>query len=134
MAPPLRYDVHISPQIPQSGRGPLPDGSPRMWSPISSTLIFGRDDAVLVDPPMTTEQAASVEAWVDASGRNLVAIYITHGHADHWLAAIPLLERFPVATVYATEATKAMMTAQGSPEFRASFLDVVFPGQLPTGN
>ena len=24
----LHYEVHVEPQVPQSGRGPLPDGSP----------------------------------------------------------------------------------------------------------
>jgi glyoxylase-like metal-dependent hydrolase (beta-lactamase superfamily II) len=129
----LHYEVHVEAQVPQSGRGPLPDGSPRMWSPIASTLIKGRRGAVLVDPPMTAAQADAVLAWVLSSNRELAGIYITHGHADHWLGALPLVERFPEATVYATEATRRMMKSQGSPEFRASFWDKIFPGQLPTG-
>lgn len=134
MAPRLGYEVHVSPQVQQSGRGTLPDGSPRMWSPISTTLVRGEQDAVLIDPPMTADQAEAVVAWVEASGCNLVGIYITHGHADHWLGAIPLGERYPTATVYATEATKAMMAVHGSPEFRATFWDAIFPGQLPKGD
>lgn len=133
MAPELHFEVHVEPQIPQSGRGPLPDGSTRMWSPISSTLITGRRSAILVDPPMTTAQAEAVLAWVLSSERELAGIYITHGHADHWLGAIPLVERFPNATVYATPDTQRMMKVQGSSEFRASFWDKIFPGQLPVG-
>jgi len=104
-----------------------------MWSPIASTLITGRRSAVLVDPPMTTAQADAVLAWVLSSNRELAGIYITHGHADHWLGGIPLVGRFPKAKVYATEATRRMMNSQGSPEFRASFWDKIFPGQLPAG-
>jgi len=133
MATKVRYEVHVEPQVAQSGRGPLPDGSTRMWSPISSTLIMGHKQAVLVDPPMTTSQAQAVLDWVLSAERELTGIYITHGHADHWLGAIPLVERFPDATVYATEATRRMMKNQGSPEFRASFWDKIFPGQLPVG-
>ena len=129
----LHYEVHVEPQVPQPGRGPLPDGSTRMWSPIASTLIKGRRSAILVDPPMTTAQADAVLGWVLSSDRELEGIYITHGHADHWLGAIPLVERFPEATVYATEGTQRMMKSQRSPEFRASFWDKIFPGQLPTG-
>jgi glyoxylase-like metal-dependent hydrolase (beta-lactamase superfamily II) len=129
----LNYEVHVEAQVPQSGRGPLPDGSPRMWSPIASTLIKGHRRSVLVDPPMTTAQADAVLAWVLLSNRELEGIYITHGHADHWLGAIPLIARFPKAKVYATEATQRMMRSQGSPEVRASFWDHIFPGQLPTG-
>lgn len=130
----LRYRTFVTAQIPQSGRGPLPDGSIRMWSPITSTLILGRRDAVLVDPPLTTTQAAEVGDWIAASGRQLRQIYITHGHGDHWFGAIPLLRRFPDVTVLATEGTTKLMAAQNHPDFRAEFWDRVFPGQLPVGD
>ena len=131
--PALRYKTFVTKQIPQSGRGPLPDGSTRMWSPIVSTLIIGRRDAVLIDPPLNTTQAAEVGDWIAASGRQLRQIYITHGHGDHWFGAIPLLQRFPGVTVRATEGTAKLMAAQNDPAFRADFWDRVFPGQLPAG-
>jgi glyoxylase-like metal-dependent hydrolase (beta-lactamase superfamily II) len=130
---PLQHKVFVAGQIPQSGRGPLPDGSTRMWSPITSTLIMGQHDAVLVDPPLTKTQAAEVGDWIDASGRSLRQIYITHGHGDHWFGAIPLLQRFPGVRVLATKGTSQLMAAQNQPQFRADFWDQVFPGQLPTG-
>ncbi len=129
----LQHKVFVTKQIPQSGRGPLPDSSTRMWSPITSTLIMGSHDAVLVDPPLTIEQADEVGDWVAANGRRLAQIYITHGHGDHWFGALPLLERFPGVTVRATEGTAKLMAAQNQPEFRAEFWDRVFPGQLPAG-
>jgi glyoxylase-like metal-dependent hydrolase (beta-lactamase superfamily II) len=130
---PLQHKLFVSGQIPQSGRGPLPDGSTRMWSPITSTLITGQHDAVLVDPPLTKTQAAEVGDWIVASGRKLRQIYITHGHGDHWFGAITLLQRFPAVTVLATEGTSKLMATQNQPQFRADFWDRVFPGQLPTG-
>ncbi len=133
MTQPLEHKLFVTPQIPQSGRGPLPDGSTRMWSPITSTLIMGRRDAVLVDPPLTTPQAAEVGDWVAASGRELRQIYVTHGHGDHWFGAIPLLQRFPGAIVRATKGTAELMQAQNDPQFRANFWDRVFPGQVPAG-
>ena len=129
----LHYELFVASQIPQSGRGPLPDGGTRMWSPITSTLIQGTHDAVLVDPPLTTTQAADVGDWIDVTGRRLRQIYITHGHGDHWFGAIPLLERFPGVAVRATEGTKQHMAIQNTAEFRADFWDRVFPGQLPAG-
>jgi len=105
-----------------------------MWSPITSTLIMGRRDAVLIDPPLTTTQAAEVGDWIAASGRELRQIYITHGHGDHWFGAIPLLQRFPGVTVRATEGTAKLMEAQNDPQFRADFWDRVFPGQVPAGD
>jgi glyoxylase-like metal-dependent hydrolase (beta-lactamase superfamily II) len=129
----LRYKTIVTEQIPQSGRGPLPDGSIRMWSPITTTLIVGRRDAVLVDPPLTVRQAADVGDWIAVSGRQLRQIYITHGHGDHWFGAMPLLQRFPGVTVKATRGTAKLMEAQNDPGFRAEFWDRVFPGQLPSG-
>ena len=134
MTAPLGYKSFVTEQIPQSGRGPLPDGSTRMWSPITSTLILGSHDAVLVDPPLTEAQAADVGDWIEASGRQLREIYITHGHGDHWFGAIPLLNRFPGVAVRATEGTKQHMAGQNTKEFRAEFWDRVFPGQLPSGD
>jgi glyoxylase-like metal-dependent hydrolase (beta-lactamase superfamily II) len=132
--PAVLHHTFVTGQIPQSGRGPLPDGSQRMWSPITSTLILGQRDAVLVDPPLTTAQAADVGDWVAASGRNLRQIYITHGHGDHWFGAIPLLKRFPGVAVSATNGTTKLMAAQNQPDFRAQFWDRVFPGQIPAGD
>ena len=133
MSRPLEHRLFVTAQIPQSGRGPLPDGSARMWSPITSTLLLGRHDAVLVDPPLTAAQAAEVGDWIAASGRELRQIYITHGHGDHWFGAIPLLQRFSGVTVRATAGTAALMREQNSPQFRSDFWDRVFPGQVPAG-
>jgi glyoxylase-like metal-dependent hydrolase (beta-lactamase superfamily II) len=134
MTGPLNYKLFVTEQIPQSGRCPLPDGTTRMWSPITSTLILGTREAVLVDPPLTDAQAADVGDWIESSGRRLRQIYITHGHGDHWFGAIPLLKRFPGVIVRATEGTTKHMAGQNTPEFRADFWDKVFPGQLPSGD
>ncbi len=134
MTRPLSYKLFVTEQIPQSGRGPLPDGTTRMWSPITSTLIMGAREAVLVDPPLTDSQAADVGDWIESSGRRLRQIYITHGHGDHWFGEIPLLKRFPGVTVRATHGTARHMAEQNTSEFRAGFWDKVFPGQLPSGD
>jgi hypothetical protein len=46
----LSYQVFISDPIPFSDVEKAPNGDRRMFQPISSTLIFGDADAVLVDP------------------------------------------------------------------------------------
>jgi glyoxylase-like metal-dependent hydrolase (beta-lactamase superfamily II) len=73
-----------------------------MWSPISSTLISGKRDAVLVDTFFTVEQADILVDWVAASGKNLTTIYVTHGHGDHFFGIGALLDRFPNARAVAT--------------------------------
>ena len=129
----LQYDVFVTPPIQQySGTLNLPSGEPIGWSPIATTLIYGERDAVLVDPPFTTDTTRDVLTWVQRIGRNLTDIYITHGHGDHWFGAPVLLERFPDAVVRATTGTKAHMTSPDLPDSRASFWDALFPDQIPT--
>src|ERR1700741_272507 len=71
------------------------------WVANSSTLISGERDAVLVDTFLTTEQSQTLLDWVIASGKNLTAIYVTHGHGDHFFGLASLLERFPRAKAVA---------------------------------
>ncbi len=47
----LSYDVFVSAGPAGAGDERMPDGSPLAWSPLSSTLIFGARDALLVDRP-----------------------------------------------------------------------------------
>src|SRR5258708_21608830 len=79
----LHWEVFVTPGIPQSITSDLPPGTQQwMWSPISATLIYGQRDAVLVDALMTVEQAHALGAWVEAHGKNLTTIYVTHGHRE----------------------------------------------------
>src|SRR5690242_21724988 len=75
----LGYDVFVNEAPPQDGV--LPNGEPRVFSPMASTLIYGREARVLGD-------------WVAEKGKNLTDIFVTHGHGDHWFAAGMLAERF----------------------------------------
>src|ERR1700758_816961 len=103
----LGYDVFVTESIPQNNRL-LPNGDRPMWSPLSATIIHGRSDAVLVDPPFTTEQGRAVGDWVEAGGKNLTHIFVTHGHGDHWFTAGLLAERFG-AEIVATAGTIEQM-------------------------
>jgi len=58
---PLNWDVLVTPGIPTVTSDPPPGTEQQMWSPISSTLIYGKRDAVLVDAPITVEQAHALE-------------------------------------------------------------------------
>jgi glyoxylase-like metal-dependent hydrolase (beta-lactamase superfamily II) len=129
---PLRWDVFVTPGIPQSITSDLPPGTQQwMWSPISATLISGQRDAVLVDALMTVEQAHALGEWVEAHGKNLTTIYLTHGHGDHFFGIGALLERFPKARAVATPAVVKFMRQQASPASIANFWGARFPGQIP---
>jgi glyoxylase-like metal-dependent hydrolase (beta-lactamase superfamily II) len=93
----ISYEVFVS--QPPAQRGVLPNGEPKRFSPIASTLIYGQENAVLTDPGFNTSTAHELADWVAAKGRKLTDIFITHGHGDHWFAANLLAERFGARTV-----------------------------------
>jgi glyoxylase-like metal-dependent hydrolase (beta-lactamase superfamily II) len=110
----LSYEVLVSDGVPRKIDLRMPNGEEIVSSPISSTLIYGERDAVLVDPPLTNGQIAQVADGVARLGKRLAFVYITHGHPDHWFGTASLLERFGDAdsVVYATEGTIRQMRAQ----------------------
>jgi glyoxylase-like metal-dependent hydrolase (beta-lactamase superfamily II) len=122
----LAYDVFVNDPPPQEGF--LPNGEPKRFSPMASTLIYGTEDAVLTDPGMTEDQAGVLGDWVAAKGRNVTDIFITHAHGDHFFAAGLLAERFG-ARVVATVGTIALM--QGSVATRPQLWDKLYPGLIP---
>src|ERR1700729_4428496 len=129
---PLSWDVFLAPSIPAITSELPPGEKERPWPPISSTLISGERDAVLVDTPITVEQARALSDWVVASGKNLTTIYATHGHGDHFFGASTVLERFPSARFVARPEVIEIMRQQASPESLATYWNPRFPDQIST--
>jgi glyoxylase-like metal-dependent hydrolase (beta-lactamase superfamily II) len=126
----LKWDVLVTKR--QGLTRDLPPGKEQwMWVPTSATLISGERDAVLVDTFLTVEQSDALVEWVASSGKNLTAIYITHGHGDHFFGLSALLDRFPGARAIATSGVVQVMRQQASPESVASFWNARYPGQIP---
>jgi glyoxylase-like metal-dependent hydrolase (beta-lactamase superfamily II) len=130
----LTYQVYVAPIIAAATKDFPPGQSRSTWSPISATLISGRQDAVLVDPLLTIEQGMAVADWVATTGKNLTTVYVTHGHGDHWFGLAAVRERFPGVRAVATPAVIAGMRKWSSPEVLETFWLTRFPGQIPADN
>jgi hypothetical protein len=76
----LSVNVFTAPGKAMVGERPRPFGEAFGFDPITSTLIFGEHDAVLVDAMLTVAEAEALADWVALHNRNLETIYITHAH------------------------------------------------------
>src|ERR1700722_6384739 len=126
----LKWDV-LTIKRPGVTRDLPPGKEDLMWVANSSTLIFGKRDAVLVDTFLTTEQSRVLLDRVVATGKNLVAIYIMHGHGDHFFGLASLLARFPRGRGAGTPEIVQAMHEQLSLARIENFWRRLFPGEIP---
>ncbi|HJS43840.1 MAG TPA: MBL fold metallo-hydrolase [Gemmatimonadales bacterium] len=102
---------------------------------VTSTLIAGERDAILVDAQFTLSDGARVADWIVQSGKRLKTVFITHGHPDHFFGLAPIVAKFPDAEVLATPAVIEEMRAyapqalaQWKPVYGADLTDQpIFP-------
>ncbi|EYF04510.1 MBL fold metallo-hydrolase [Chondromyces apiculatus] len=79
----------------------------------SSTLILGETDAVLVDAQFTLSDAGKLADMIEATGKDLRTVFITHAHPDHYFGVEVIQERFPEAEVLASPEVVDQMKALG---------------------
>ena len=127
----IGVNIFTAPGKTMVGERPKPFGEPFGFDPITSTLIFGEYDAVLVDAMGTVAEAEALADWVALHNRNLETIYITHAHFDHFYGLGILLDRFPGARAIATPKTVNAMQASFTPSVER-LARRMFPGQVPT--
>ncbi len=126
----LQWEVFVSAQIPVVTSDLPPGASEMKWSPISSTFISGKRDAVLVDTAITVDQNQKLADWIAGSGKNLTAIHATHGHGDHFFGVNTIQKKFPKARFVATSEVIAVMRKQASVPVVESYWKSRFPGQI----
>jgi glyoxylase-like metal-dependent hydrolase (beta-lactamase superfamily II) len=127
----LSVNIFTAPGKAMVGERPKPFGEPLGFDPITSTLIFGEHDAVLVDAMTTVAEAEALADWVALHNRNLETIYITHAHFDHFYGLSVLLDRFPGARAITTpKAVEGIQMYLSPPVQRLARR--MFPGQVPT--
>ncbi|KAF0710469.1 hypothetical protein As57867_005513, partial [Aphanomyces stellatus] len=75
--------------------------------PVSSVLVSGANDAILVNAQFGASQAQDVVQIVKDSGKTLTTIYIAHGDPDYYFGLETIHAAFPNASIVATVATVA---------------------------
>jgi glyoxylase-like metal-dependent hydrolase (beta-lactamase superfamily II) len=126
----LSIDVFNSGYKPVPGGPGWDDSTPATWPASTSTLISGDRDALLVDALLTTSEGKQLAAWVQNAGKQLRAIFITHGHADHFFGAGPVLDAFPDAELMACDQRVVDEAQASTTAGRMAFWNSMFAGQL----
>ncbi|KDO17030.1 hypothetical protein SPRG_22388, partial [Saprolegnia parasitica CBS 223.65] len=70
--------------------------------PVSSVLVTGQKDAILVNAQFGKTQAQAVVDLVKASGKHLTTIYVSHGDPDYYFGLDTIHAAFPDAAIVAT--------------------------------
>lgn len=101
---------------------------------VTSTLIYGDNDLVLIDPQFLLPEAKQVVDLIKATGKRLTTIYTTHAHPDHFLGVPAILEAFPEARYVALPEVRERMIT-GWPNRRNFWVQTygedVLPGPEP---
>jgi glyoxylase-like metal-dependent hydrolase (beta-lactamase superfamily II) len=74
---------------------------------VTSTLIAGEKDAVLVDGQFTLSDAHRLVGMILDSKKTLTTVYVTHGHPDHYFGLVVIKQAFPKVKIVAQPATVA---------------------------
>lgn len=78
---------------------------------VSSVLVEGKDEAILIDAQFSAEQARKLADQIKATGKRLTTIYISHGDPDYYFGLDTLHAAFPDARILATPQTIAHIQA-----------------------
>ena len=90
---PIDLEVVVSPMVDVTVGG--------QFSPTTATILSRPTEAVLVDTLLLADDVERLGDRIEATGKKLTTIYITHAHFDHYFGLEALLERFPDARAVA---------------------------------
>ena len=73
--------------------------------PVSSVIVAGETEAVLIDAQFTLADAHRVVALVLATGKRLTSVYVSHGDPDYYFGLGVIRDAFPDARIVASGPT-----------------------------
>jgi glyoxylase-like metal-dependent hydrolase (beta-lactamase superfamily II) len=82
-------------------------GDPPGGVAVNSHLVLGKTEAVLVDGQLYKVDAEKVVSMIQASGKALKTVFLTHAHPDHYMGFAVIRDAFPAASFVTTAAVLA---------------------------
>ena len=84
---------------------------------VDSTLVLGESQALLIDSQFTKPNAERLRDVIQATGRKLETIFITHFHPDHHFGVAVLKNAWPDARIVAHPKVAGMLARMGQDMF-----------------
>lgn len=84
--------------------------------PVSSVLITGPTEAILVDAQFQKNDAQSLVELIKKSGKKLTTIYISHGDPDYYFGLDVITAAYPSAKVVSSPSTQDYIKATMAPK------------------
>ncbi|RXM37590.1 MBL fold hydrolase [Chryseobacterium sp. CH21] len=79
--------------------------------PITSTIIYGDKDAILVDAQFQKQYAEQLVKEIKATGKNLKTVFISHSDPDFYFGLDVIKKAFPNAKIISTAQTAYLISA-----------------------
>ncbi|SFO77708.1 Glyoxylase, beta-lactamase superfamily II [Variovorax sp. OK605] len=83
----------------------------RSMFPVSSEIVTGQTDAVLIDAQFQRNDAQALVEKIKATGKKLTTVYISHSDPDYYFGLDVVQAAFPDAKIVATPQTVAAIQA-----------------------
>jgi hypothetical protein len=80
---------------------------------VNTQMIEGPTAVVIVDGQLLLPYAGEVASYVQALGKPVDRIILSHAHTDHWSGLQVLTERFPDVRVFALDGVADQLRARG---------------------
>ncbi|WP_313093564.1 MBL fold metallo-hydrolase [Chryseobacterium flavum] len=79
--------------------------------PVTSTIIYGDKDAMLVDAQFQKQYAEQLVKEIKATGKNLKTVFISHSDPDFYFGLDVIKNAFPHAKIISTAQTAYLISA-----------------------
>jgi glyoxylase-like metal-dependent hydrolase (beta-lactamase superfamily II) len=84
---------------------------PKAIFPITSTIIYGDKDAVLIDAQFQKQYAEQLVKEIKATGKNLTTVFISHSDPDFYFGLDVIKKAFPNVKIISAAQTAYLISA-----------------------